>query len=894
MKINFLFKTIILHCFLFLGISQAAFAQSAKLKGIITDEATGEAAPANVVITDMQDAVVGGTIADIITGEYLVELNPGKYKVTFSFMSMEAQKFDIELAANETKEINVTMKEEVNPMREVTVTGSKSGTQLAKNTVSIDVVKPALVDNTNATKVDDVVDKVPGVNVVDGQANIRGGAGWSYGAGSRVLILVDDLPFMSADAGSANWRDIPVENIDQIEVLKGAASALYGSSALNGIINIRTGYAKSKPETKFSIFQTSFMAPRDRMIPSSGASDTLPDGTRRLIPVTNLDWWNQDQITTDINTIQGDSIYTAEDTSFKPRFFNGPLGFRKPIELGVSFGHKQKFGKFDLTVGGYGFFSDSYLAGSYERKIRVNSNMRYRFSDSLHVGVNINANYGKSASFFIWENSNFFLFGIKDSLSFMTLPGTITESTINRINVDPYLTAYDRFGNRHRVQTRIYYIKNANGNNQSNSSTLFYNEYQYQRQFKQLADIKVVAGAVGQYSLANAELFGNASYKVANAAAYLQLDKGFIKDDFGNDKLIFSFGARYELNAIYSPDSVLVSPSKPRIKNPEPTKIEAKPVFRAGVNYEITPITFIRASWGQGYRFPTIAERYITTVVGAGSSSLEIRANPTLQSETGWSAEIGIKQGFMITRNWKGFVDISGFMTQYQNMMEFTFGGGDINEINLITLGALNNPNNPYPLFFQSANIGNTNVIGGEISVIGMGKIGTVDVNILSGYTVIDPRFKDFTPLQQLLSSDSSNILKYRSRHNVKFDIEAFFLKKNNLSIGFSLNYNSRMIAIDKVFEDLVLEDNDDPTRNIPVDAFGVARYRRNVNSGEYLNLGFRIGYRHAFMKADGKKEKFAMKLSLVGKNMLNQEYSIRPALVGAPMNLTVRLDVEF
>ncbi len=864
---------------------QSSDAQTAKLKGIVTDEATGEAAPANVVITDMQDAVVGGTIADIITGEYLVELNPGKYKVTFSFMSMESQKFEIDLAANETKEINVAMKEEINPMREVTVTGSKSGTQLAKNTVSIDVVKPALVDNTNATKVDDVVDKVPGVNVVDGQANIRGGAGWSYGAGSRVLILVDDLPFMSADAGSANWRDIPVENIDQIEVLKGAASALYGSSALNGIINIRTGYAKSKPETKFSIFQTSFMAPKERMIPSSNFRDTLPDGTRMLVPVSNLDWWNQDSISTRLGN---------DTVTLKPRYLGGPLGFRKPIELGLSFGHKQKFGKFDLTLGGYGYFSDSYLAGSYERKIRLNSNMRYRFTDSLHVGVNVNANYGKSASFFIWGNNNLALispYRIIDSLSFMTLPGTITESTINRINIDPYLTAYDRFGNRHRVQTRIYYINNANANNQSNSSTLFYGEYQYQRQFKQLADIKVVSGVVGQYSLANAELFGNASYDVINAAAYLQLEKGFIKDDFGNDKLLFSFGARYEMNAIFSPDSVLISPSQPRVKNPNPESIEAKPVFRAGVNYEITPITFVRASWGQGYRFPTIAERYITTLVGSGSSSLEVRANPKLQSETGWSAEIGIKQGIMITRNWKGFIDISGFMTEYQNMMEFTFCGGDTNEINRITLIGVND--GVTPIFFQSANIGNTKVIGGEFSLIGMGKIGAVDVNILSGYTFIDPRFKDFNRLQQVLSSDNSNILKYRSRHNVKFDIEAFFLKKNNLSIGFSLNYNSRMIAIDKVFEDLILSDNGS-RYEIQADAFGVGRYRANVNAGQYTNIGARIGYRHAFMKADGKNEKFAMKLSLVGKNLLNQEYTVRPALVGAPMNVTVRLDIEF
>ncbi len=279
-------------------------------------------------------------------------------------------------------------------------------------------------------------------------------------------------------------------------------------------------------------------------------------------------------------------------------------------------------------------------------------------------------------------------------------------------------------------------------------------------------------------------------------------------------------------------------------------------------------------------------------MVGSGSSSLEIRANPNLQSETGWSTELGIKQGFMITRNWKGFADFSLFWTEYKNMMEFTFGGGDTSEINLITLGGLTNPNNQNPIFFQSTNIGNTKVRGLELSLMGTGKIAGVQVNIMAGYTYLDPRFKNFTPLQQLLSSDSSNILKYRQLHNAKFDIEAFFLKKNNLSVGLSLNYSSRMLAVDRVFEDLVLSDND--SGFAPVDAFGIGRYRANVNAGEYVNLGARIGYRHAFMDSEGKNEKFALKLSVVGKNLLNQEYTIRPALVAAPMNLTVRLDVEF
>lgn len=887
MKINFLPSLLFLS--LFLLFSQTNYAQKAIVKGMVTDAANGEANPATIKVLDEKGNVNGGTIADIVTGAYQLELSAGKWTLTFGFMGMETQKFTLELAENETKELSVQMTEEINPLREVTVTGSKSGTELARNTVSIDVVKPALVDNINATKVDEVVDKVPGVNVVDGQANIRGGAGYSYGAGSRVLILVDDLPFMAADAGYANWRDIPVENIDQIEVLKGAASAMYGSSALNGIINIRTGYAKSKPETKISIFQTSFMRPRDRMIPNI---------YNQNVPVTGLAWWAQDSIRTDVDFVNPDgTVYTAVDTTFKPQLLSGPLGYRKPIEMGFSFGHKQKFGKFDMTIGGYGFWKDSYLGGEYERKIRVNGNFRYRITDSLHIGVNVNFNYGKSASFFLWGNSNYgIIFGnllgqpsSRDSLSYFTLPGTITASTVTRFNVDPFVTYFDKFSNRHRLQTRIYYVNNQNANNQGNQSTLYYGEYQYQRQFKQLADIKVVAGFVAQYSYINAELYGNASYELSNIAGYLQLDKGFFKDDFGNDKLNFSFGMRLERNTIKSPNEILVSPTKPKEVNPNPLTEEAKPVFRAGVNYAITPFTFVRASWGQGYRYPTVAERYITTLVGSGSSSLEIRANPKLQSETGWSAEIGIKQGFMITRNWKGFVDLSGFWTEYQNMMEFTFGGGDTAEINRITLLGVNT--GATPIFFQSANIGNTKVLGAELSLMGMGKIGPVDINIMAGYTYIDPKFQDFSPLQQTLSSSTENILKYRSRHNVKFDIEAFFLKKNNLSVGFSLNYNSSVQAIDRVFQDLILADNDIPFG--PLDAFGVGRYRKYVNDGSFVNLGARIGYRQSIVNKEGK-ELLGLKFSIVGKNMLNQEYNIRPGLVGAPMNITIRLDVEF
>ena len=78
--------------------------------------------------------------------------------------------------------------------------------------------------------------------------------------------------------------------------------------------------------------------------------------------------------------------------------------------------------------------------------------------------------------------------------------------------------------------------------------------------------------------------------------------------------------------------------------------------------------TFLRASFGQGYRFPSVAEKYIST----GLSAIKILPNPGLQPERGWAAEIGVKQGFKLL-NFKGYIDVAGFWTEYQSMTEFIF-----------------------------------------------------------------------------------------------------------------------------------------------------------------------------------------------------------------------------
>jgi iron complex outermembrane receptor protein len=217
--------------------------------------------------------------------------------------------------------------------------------------------------------------------------------------------------------------------------------------------------------------------------------------------------------------------------------------------------------------------------------------------------------------------------------------------------------------------------------------------------------------------------------------------------------------------------------------------------------------------------------------------------NTKLQSETGWSSEIGIKQGIKIG-NWAGFFDAALFWTEYQRMMEFSFV--------------------PKYFGFQAQNVGDTRIKGIDVSLAGLGKIGNVNVSLLTGYTLIDPKFKVFGDREKKDLSVDYNVLKYRNKHTFKFDGEAGF---KGVTLGFSANYLSNIEAIDKAFEQIIPE---------------LQSYRAANNKGN-TTLDIRAGVE--FFKY--------YRLSLLVKNMTNVIYQIRPAIMEAPRNISVRLDVK-
>ena len=88
--------------------------------------------------------------------------------------------------------------------------------------------------------VDEAVDKAAGVQILNGQINIRGSTGYVQGLNSRVLLLVDGVPMNQGDRGGINWDLLPVDQIERVDILKGAGSSLYGSAAFGGVVNLTT------------------------------------------------------------------------------------------------------------------------------------------------------------------------------------------------------------------------------------------------------------------------------------------------------------------------------------------------------------------------------------------------------------------------------------------------------------------------------------------------------------------------------------------------------------------------------------------------------------------------------------------------------------------------------
>jgi iron complex outermembrane recepter protein len=128
----------------------------------------------------------------------------------------------------------------------VTVTGTRTATELDKTPVSTSLVTREEMDTRNINQVDQALSLVEGVNAArakgpsdsDFGIGLRGFAG--TGGQNRTLILLDGQPLNDAYIGNVNWAMLPVSELSRVELARGPFSSLYGGNAMGGVINLIT------------------------------------------------------------------------------------------------------------------------------------------------------------------------------------------------------------------------------------------------------------------------------------------------------------------------------------------------------------------------------------------------------------------------------------------------------------------------------------------------------------------------------------------------------------------------------------------------------------------------------------------------------------------------------
>ncbi len=137
-------------------------------------------------------------------------------------------------------------------LEEVVVTASRYPTTQQDAPAKVTVVDRKAIAASGATNVDDLLRNVAGVDIVrssgltssTSNVTLRGFGGQARG---RTLVLMDGVPMNENYSGEVYWNAIPLQNVDRIEIVHGAASGLYGPGAMGGVINIIT-----KQPTKLS------------------------------------------------------------------------------------------------------------------------------------------------------------------------------------------------------------------------------------------------------------------------------------------------------------------------------------------------------------------------------------------------------------------------------------------------------------------------------------------------------------------------------------------------------------------------------------------------------------------------------------------------------------------
>ena len=210
----------------------------AHIHGHVVDRNTGEHLPYIVVM--LKGTTIG--VSTDHTGHYMLRNIPeGTFTVEVSAIGYKTRTQEVNIRKGRAYEVNFMLEEDHVQIDGVIVSATRSETTRRMSPTLVNVVGMDVYNRTNSTTVAQGLSFQPGVRVENNCQNCGFQQVRINGLdGQYTQILIDSRPIFSALAGVYGIEQLPANMVDRVEVMRGGGSALFGSSAIAGTINIIT------------------------------------------------------------------------------------------------------------------------------------------------------------------------------------------------------------------------------------------------------------------------------------------------------------------------------------------------------------------------------------------------------------------------------------------------------------------------------------------------------------------------------------------------------------------------------------------------------------------------------------------------------------------------------
>ena len=172
-------------------------------------------------------------------GAYLLRVPPGRYRIHFGHTSFVPRDFVLDLAAGESRALDLRL--EIERLSEsVVVTANAQPLEANRTPAPVDVLSHQEIEQRQAVSIPDLLQFSPGVAI--GRTGAEGGTASVFlngGNSDFTKVLVDGTP-INPPGSAVDFSSLTTENIDKVEVVRGAESAIYGTDSVSGVIQLFT------------------------------------------------------------------------------------------------------------------------------------------------------------------------------------------------------------------------------------------------------------------------------------------------------------------------------------------------------------------------------------------------------------------------------------------------------------------------------------------------------------------------------------------------------------------------------------------------------------------------------------------------------------------------------